>query len=249
MIGAALAARAARELETAAGIPSTTIARTRRHLDAGRDALDPRTILVVDEAGMVGTRTLAGLLEHAEQAAAKVVLVGDPRQLPEIDAGGLLTGLAKRLPILRLDTNRRQREQWERDALQQLRNGDIARALDAYRGHDAIYIAHDRRDASRVIVDDWWNAFASGERVLMLATRHVDVDRLNALARRRLQQNGRLTGPAIERDGRTFQAGDQVMMRRNDRHLGVCNGQTGTVVFVDRVRASLEWRSMTELAE
>jgi ATP-dependent exoDNAse (exonuclease V) alpha subunit len=49
-------------------------------LDRGQETLDSRTVLVVDEAGMVGSRKLARLLEHADQAQAKVVLVGDDRQ-------------------------------------------------------------------------------------------------------------------------------------------------------------------------
>jgi conjugative relaxase-like TrwC/TraI family protein len=57
-------------------------------LDRGREELDPRTVVVVDEAGMVGSRKLGRLLEHAHQARAKVVLVGDDRQLAAIDAGG-----------------------------------------------------------------------------------------------------------------------------------------------------------------
>jgi hypothetical protein len=57
-------------------------------LDRGRDQLDARTVLVIDEAGMVGSRKLARLLEHAQHAQAKVVLVGDDRQLAPIDAGG-----------------------------------------------------------------------------------------------------------------------------------------------------------------
>jgi conjugative relaxase-like TrwC/TraI family protein len=57
-------------------------------LDRGREQLDRRTVLVVDEAGMLGSRKLTRLLDHAEQAQAKVVLVGDDRQLAAIDAGG-----------------------------------------------------------------------------------------------------------------------------------------------------------------
>jgi hypothetical protein len=49
--------------------------------------LDARTVLVVDEAGMVGSRKLTRLLEHAQQVEAKVVLVGDDRQLAAINAG------------------------------------------------------------------------------------------------------------------------------------------------------------------
>jgi hypothetical protein len=57
-------------------------------LDRGQEQLDARTVLVVDEAGMVGSRKLARLLEHAQQEGAKVVLVGDDRRLAAIDAGG-----------------------------------------------------------------------------------------------------------------------------------------------------------------
>jgi len=89
VVGAALAARAAQELRDGAGIDASTIARLLGDLNDPRSrGLDSRTVLVVDEAGMVGTRTLAGLLGHAEHAGAKVVLCGDVGQLPEIDAGG-----------------------------------------------------------------------------------------------------------------------------------------------------------------
>ena len=103
-----------------------------------RGPFPPNTVLVVDEAGMVGTRQLARVLDHAAAAHAKVVLVGDPRQLPEIDAGGLLRGLGARMPTIRLTENRRQRESWERDALAQLRDGHVDDAVAAYQEHGRI---------------------------------------------------------------------------------------------------------------
>jgi AAA domain len=60
--------------------------------DRGREQLDARTVLVVDEAGMVGSRKLARLLEQGQQAQAKVVLVGDDPQLAAIVLGELATG-------------------------------------------------------------------------------------------------------------------------------------------------------------
>src|SRR5215217_6792901 len=66
-------------------------------LDRGQEQLDARTVLVVDEAGMVGSRKLTHLLEHAHHAQAKVVLVGDDRQLAAIDAGGGFRALRLRL--------------------------------------------------------------------------------------------------------------------------------------------------------
>src|SRR3546814_15947263 len=81
VIGCSLAARAAKHLQDDAGIPASTIDRLLR--DLNRAPFGPRTVVVVDEAAMVGTRKPARLLEHAEAVDAKVVLVGDPFQPPE----------------------------------------------------------------------------------------------------------------------------------------------------------------------
>ncbi len=108
MLGASLAARAAAELQNGAGIASQTIDRLRMRLAQGHERLDNRSVLVIDETGMVGTRRLAAMLEEARAGGAKVVLVGDPRQLPEIDAGGLFAALAHRLGHAELTENHRQ---------------------------------------------------------------------------------------------------------------------------------------------
>jgi hypothetical protein len=92
-------------------------------LDRGREQLDARTMLVVDEAGMVGSRKLGRLLEHAVQARAKVVLVGDDQQLAAIDAGGGFRALRLRLGASELTENRRQQQAWEREALELVRSG------------------------------------------------------------------------------------------------------------------------------
>jgi conjugative relaxase-like TrwC/TraI family protein len=86
VVGAALAARAARQLEAGSEIPSSTLERLLADLarpDGG--TLGPDHIVVVDEAAMVGTRKLLDLVRHAQRAGAKVVLIGDPCQLPEIE--------------------------------------------------------------------------------------------------------------------------------------------------------------------
>src|SRR5581483_7942140 len=115
-IGCSLAARAAKQLEDGSGIPSVTLDRLLAHLRGGRAALTSRHVVVVDEAGMVGTRQLDALVGFATAARAKVVLVGDPAQLPAIEARGALAGLARRLGALHLTENHRQVEAWERAA-------------------------------------------------------------------------------------------------------------------------------------
>ena len=238
VIGAALAARAAAELQSTAGIPSSTLTRLLGRLD--RSLMDPDTVLVIDEAGMVGTRVLARVLDHAERAGAKVVLVGDPRQLPEIDAGGLLAGLADRMPGVELTINRRQREPWEQDALRRLRDGDVDRALTAYHGHNRITVAGSYDDALEIIVSRWIAARAEGEGTVMLASRNQDVANLNRSARSVIAASGRLTGPELSVRGLNYQCGDEVMTLRNNSRLGVRNGTRGVIDSVD-----IEHRTMT----
>ena len=97
VVGCALAALTARRLEQGSGIPSTSLAQLLARLENGgeQQVLAPGTLVVIDEAGMVGTRQLARLLEHVDRAQGRVLLVGDPAQPPEIDAGGMFRHLSQ----------------------------------------------------------------------------------------------------------------------------------------------------------
>ena len=183
VLGTALAARAAAELHHGAGIPSQTADRLLLRLAQGREHLDERTVVVVDEAGMLGTRRLAALVAEADAASAKVVLVGDPKQLPEIDAGGLFASLAARLGHAELVENRRQRDAQERAVAEELRAGQVDRAVARLERHGRITTA-DNADLLRDgLVGDWYAARASGEDVVMVASRRSTVADLNDRAR------------------------------------------------------------------
>ena len=243
VIGTALSARAAAGLQAGAGIPSTTLDRLLADLDrpGPLPALPARAVIVVDEAGMVGTRKLDRLLTHAQRAAAKVVLVGDPRQLPEIDAGGTLAGLARVVPTSELTVNRRQSQAWERDALDQLRTGDPAVAVRAYAEQGRIVLAGTAPDARQHLVDDWWHARQAGtdRQVGMYALTRADVEDLNGRARRHLRRAGMLSGPDVTVAGRDFAVGDQILCLRNDRRLGILNGTIGTLTTISADHATL----------
>jgi ATP-dependent exoDNAse (exonuclease V) alpha subunit len=181
---------------------------------------------------MVETRKLARLLDHAERWQAQVVLVGDPRQLPEIGAGGAFRALTRQLPVIELADNRRQAETWERDALAELRSGSVATAVSAYGRAGRITLAHDAESAREALVDAWWSSFRSGEHAMMYALRRSDVDNLNKRARAHMAAAGLLGEERLVAAGREFAPGDRVMCLRNDRRLGVANGTTGTVTSV-----------------
>jgi conjugative relaxase-like TrwC/TraI family protein len=237
--GAALAGRAAQELQASAAIPSSTLARLQLDLDTGTTRLDAQTVLVIDEAGMAGTRTLAPILDAAARAGTKVVLVGDPHQLPEIDAGGVLSGLVDRLDPIELVENRRQQDAWERDALVELRAGDVDTAFDAYRRHGRIVHAPTAAQVRQAMVADWWAHRVAGDSVAMMAVRRSDVDDLNGRARAYRKQRGDLSGPEVVVNQRPFQVGDDIICLRNNRRLGVCNGTRATITHVDADRQTV----------
>jgi len=241
--GAALAAVTARRLEHATGIPSRSLARLLA------DAADPATgrpaglprqgVIVVDEASMVDTRTLAVLLAHTKRAAGTLVLIGDPAQLPEIRAGGLFAALARHPDTIVLADNRRQTEPWERRALTDLRAGDPQAAIAAYAAHDRIHAAPSGGLPERVVTDYLRLRHQSDhpEQVVMLAVRRADVALLNQLTRERLLANGQLGEHAVvvgagDRQ-REYRTGDQVIVTTNDHRRGLLNGTRAALTHVD----------------
>ena len=230
VIGCALAARAAQQLHADTGIPSGTL--DRLLIDLSRTdlpGLSPSTVVIVDEAAMVGTRKLARLLQHAHYAEAKVVLVGDPRQLSEIDAGGAFVALTERLGASHLVANRRQQDPVEARAVAELRAGHVDTAIRRLADHGHVAVAPDREAAYEQMVDAWYQSRVEYRSTIMLAARRVDVDALNELAHQRFigsqwfGEQSRMIG------GREYFAGENLRMLRNDREIGVVNGDTGNV--------------------
>jgi conjugative relaxase-like TrwC/TraI family protein len=247
VLGAALPGRAAEELTAGAGIESNTIAQVLLDLkDPRAPGLGPDTVLVIDEAGMVGTRLLSQLLSAAERALAKIVLVGDTEQLPEIDCGGLFRGLLVRLGSTQLTENRRQVERWERDALELLRAGDAGGAIGRYWQHGRVVVRDSAPALRNQLVADWWAAVDQPEEQppVMIAARRADVVDLNGRARALMAVDGRLGPQALAVGDQEFAVGDRIVTLRNQRRrLGVANGTRGTVTAVDLAAGVLEVRT------
>ncbi|HSK50454.1 MAG TPA: MobF family relaxase [Solirubrobacterales bacterium] len=219
----------------AEGLPAQSIASLLIELD--RDGLGERlvrgSVLLIDEAGMVDSATLARLIAHAEKANAKLVLVGDPEQLSEIEAGGLFRAIAERTNPIHLDQVIRHRHEVEREGAKRIREGEGPEALRLYRQEGRITVAPDADSRREVMVDDWHRSFAAGEDAVMVAKRNMEVGYLNELARQKLRDAGSLGPKEIEVGGQPFAAGDQVITRVNNRRIGVFNRERWKVVEVD----------------
>jgi ATP-dependent exoDNAse (exonuclease V) alpha subunit len=222
---------------------------TIERLLADLDDIDPRTrqpaglelgsILVVDEASMVDTRTMSRLLDHCYRSQARLILVGDPEQLPEIEAGGLFRALVDDPSTLRLHGNARQQTEWEQCALTDLRDGRVGRALAAYSDAGRVHVFDSPVELRQALVEAY---LAVGDEspeasVVVLATTRREVRQLNEAVRMELRQRGVVAdgGLTVELGSgrREFAAGDALVVTRNYYTRGVLNGTRGRVVSVD----------------
>ena len=232
--GAALSGIAAQGLQEGSGIESRTLASLEHAWKDGRDQLTSRDVIVVDEAGMVGSRQLGMVLDHAKEAGAKVVLVGDAEQLQAINAGAAFRALAERHGYAEITGVVRQHDEWQREATTELATGRTAAAIGRY--EDTGFVRGSRtQDEARHDAVDTWNAVRQmqpGASQIMLAYERKDVAELNGMARDRMRSTGNLGSDvtiATESGEQAFATGDRLMFRQNSRDLGVKNGTLGTV--------------------
>jgi Ti-type conjugative transfer relaxase TraA len=232
--GAALSGIAAENLEGGSGIASRTIASLEHGWVRDRDRLTSRDVLVVDEAGMIGTRQLQRVLAEAAGAGAKVVMVGDVQQLQAIEAGAAFRLLAERHGAAEISEVRRQNAEWMREATRAFATGRAGEAIAAYSDAGMVHAA-DTRDAARAALIDRWDADRqanpAASRIILTHT-NQEVQMLNRAARERLHTAGEL-GPDVvirtERGLRDFAENDRMLFLKNERDLGVKNGTLGTV--------------------
>jgi hypothetical protein len=242
--GAALAGKAAEGLEESSGIASRTLASWERGWERGFDKLGPRDVFVIDEAGMVGSKQLSRFITEADQAGAKIVLVGDPEQLQPIGAGAAFRAVAERVGMVELEGIRRQRDDWQRAASIAFGRHRTVEGLTAYAARDAIRFEPDTELARSAIVRDVMadrDARPDGSR-LVLAHRRVDVAALNDAIRDARQDRGELTGELVyqtSEGARAFAPGDRLLFRENNRELGVKNGMLGTVERAEEDRLTV----------
>ncbi len=242
--GAALSGIAAEGLEHGSGIGSRTLASLEHQWGQDRERLTSKHILVIDEAGMVGTRQLERVVSEAERQGAKVVLVGDPQQLQAIEAGAAFRAAAERHGAVEIMDIRRQHEDWQREATRELATGRTGQAIGRYADAGFVYAA-ETRDAARAELVDAWDrdrqARPDASRIILTHT-HDEREQLNEAVRDRLKAGGALSNEValtVERGERSFAESDRIMFLKNERELGVKNGSLGSVESVSPARMAV----------
>jgi hypothetical protein len=242
--GAALSGIAAEGLEHGSGIASRTIASLEHQWGQGREMLTSRDVLVIDEAGMVGTRQMERVLSHAADAGAKVVLVGDPQQLQAIEAGAAFRAIHERHGGVEISEVRRQHDGWQQEATRHLATGRTGLAIHAYEERGMVHVAETREAARGELIERWDRdrQASPGDTRIILTHTNDEVRELNDAARGKLRASGELGNDVAiraERGERQFASGDRIIFLRNERGLGVKNGTLGTVEQVTPQRMAV----------
>ena len=256
--GAATAAKAAQELAAHSGIASRTVEQWVWAIEHG-DGLAGVDKLVLDEANLTDDRDRLVLYREAARAGTEIVEVHDPQQLRTPGCGSMAGYIHAQLDGPRLTDNRRQRSEDERAALALYREGRHHQALTRWQDIGQVIATPDSADGVAAMVAEWLrraegtsDAHTRAAGLLMVAATNDMVDRLNTAVQAARDARGQL-GDAQDfamPGGRSlrFHAGDQVLIRRNDRTQqavageAVLNGYQGVVTDITAGGVRVAWR-------
>uniref|UniRef100_UPI003AF896A4 AAA family ATPase n=1 Tax=Thiolapillus sp. TaxID=2017437 RepID=UPI003AF896A4 len=236
-------------LQEGSGIDSQTLHSLLRELDEGQKQLQENMVVVVDEAGMIGSRQLDALMQHADDAGAKVVLVGDSRQLQPIDAGGAFRLIQEETGAAELKDIRRQKSDWHREAVHQFANGEAGQALRQFDERGLVHVEKGHEQAVKRLAQNYLDDFdpARPGETLMIAGTRRDVVLLNRAARDQLIERGDLDNSnAVKLEGREYCAGDRILFTRNSKQLDVKNGDLATLTQIEQTADGILFHAETD---
>jgi len=237
MQGLALSHQAARVLKESANIDSRAITGYLMDVESGKIKLDSKTVIVVDENGLVGSEYANKLLKLVHEHGAKLVLTGDEKQLNPVSAGPAMKLLKEVAGSVVIEEIRRQKEQWQREMVADFKEGRAEKAVDALIDHGKVSFHADNGATIKAMANDYYDYIKANpsKRALALAGSNPDTMALN-LAIRELKRADGLIAPKDQdvmiktaSGNLPFAVGDAVMFRQNDKKLDVINRTTAVI--------------------
>ncbi|MCS0190592.1 relaxase domain-containing protein [Vibrio parahaemolyticus] len=249
--GACIAKKAADNLTHETGIQSHTIASLVSSINGDKHPLSDVDILVVDEAGLIPSTDLQQLLHEAKVSNCKVILTGEDKQLDAINRGGALRFLSRPevLGTQRIETIRRQRQDWAKQVVVNLRDKRSQQALVALNDHNCVHWAETNEDAIQQLVSDWeqYQMTHPEKQSLVIAREWKDVKKLSKAIREIYISEGKvgtenikLTCSVADKQFKyEYSVGDRVKFCRNEyRRFQVSNGTLGTIKEITQLSDS-----------
>lgn len=235
--GAILQGKTAEDLERDSGIKSQTMHSFLAQIERGEIKLNDKSVVVIDEAGMIGSGQMEKVLGHVQKAGARIRLVGDAKQLAAVEYGRAFKEVSARAKVASLTQIQRQKLQWQREASERFSDHDIGAGLAAYAERGCVHQSDTQAGAQSAIIEAWAAARLADPRQTSLVLVATNAERLamNNQMREVLKERGQLwDGIIVEtaKGYREFATGDSVMFTKNDRQLGTKNGTCGTVLEI-----------------
>jgi conjugative relaxase-like TrwC/TraI family protein len=210
--------------------------------NTGSVHVDTDTTIILDEAGMVDHKRLDALTELSERTGAKLIAVGDGKQLPSIGPDGMFDRLTQHTPTVELETIHRTKDAAEQRAWQALRAGEPERAMAHYKAQGRLHLADTRDQAAENAVQAWAQLTSKVgiDKVALIAdSSNQEIDRLNARAQHIRAQRGELGANELPLSSVHYglRQGDRVAFITQHRLSGlprVENGTRGQVTKIDQ---------------
>jgi len=214
-------------------------------LKNARSKWDERTVVIVDEAAMLDTKLMASLVGEARDAGAKLILIGDDRQLASIDRGGMFGALKDHHGAAGLTDVARQHKDEDRRAASMMAEGNFADALGIYQAKGGIHWTRTQGEARTALVDEWAkdSAAAPDRSRFVFAYTNADVKELNTEIRAVRRERGELGSDHMlpTTDGwQRFAPGDRIQFVGTNKKEGLHNGAVGTVSVIEGTKVTVQ---------
>lgn len=227
----------AKEVLASNGFESTdTIKGMLFKLANGRFSLPKGSLLVVDEAGMVGNDDYRELLRVAATRKCNVILSGDERQLTSVQRGGMFEVFANKYGSSTILDIKRQEAEWGKSVAKAFSEGNVRTGVSILSQANCIDIQENREESMQALLARWHNSSADLSNKLILAVKNKDVSALNHGARQYLKLEGKLSGLEVEVGGNYYMKGDRILIGKTDKELGLINGEIGEILKASKDR-------------
>ena len=235
--GCALSGKAAQGLQDGSKIQSQTLHSLLDQLNKGKLVLTNKDVIVLDEAGMVGSRQVASLMHYVGLQGAKLIALGDTRQLQPIDAGGAFRILTTNIKHVELKDIFRQKSESDKQVVRDLAEGNATSALSSMDERGLLKDAVDIQSTMKLLIKDWSEDGLATNQKLILAGTKAETHALNSLVRDALSKDNKIgrvnTEIEVSSGGyRQFSEGDRLLFTRNHSKMGVKNGTLGVLTRI-----------------
>lgn len=229
--------------------------------------LSSKNVMIVDEMSMVDLKMFNYITSKVAEAGAKLIVLGDNNQFSAIGIGGASERIVEKADNVILTELFRQRETLDKEITRKLSSYKVDEAITLLDDNGRIKICNSPEITRSELVNDYMNQFCQlnnktnedakdlsnipkNETRVIIAYRNSEVKALNIEIRNRMLNSGLLLAKNYNQGGQEFEGSkamlkialnEQLVFTKNQRYLGVLNGQIGRVIeILDNSRFKVE---------